>query len=392
QIKGESTGRYDGLKGFEPIFSPELAAGVNDEVTNFFNALGDLATNPEDMAIRTATREAGRNLGVAFQRVDRDLQQRRLDLNDVVKQTCADINGNLSGIAKLNQQIQETEAAPGAFANDLRDQRDLLMRQLTEKIQLNYYDDEYGNICVRGPDDMTLVDRNYVTELQAVPNEANDGLLDILAVDPSGVHKRNVTRKIEGGTLRGVIDVRDNVATGLLARNNEMAFQMSNAVNEVHRSGFGIKDFTETTGRNFFKPSNSKSTAARDFDISEEISVSIECISIASSPSAIGDNVVGNQLLNLKEAKLFDNGKSGFIDYYGETVGGLGIEINRVQHVKEANDIVVADLHAQRESVSGVSIDEEAVNLMKWQSNFTASSKIIKTVDDMLETVLGLKR
>ena len=96
--------------------------------------------------------------------------------------------------------------------------------------------------------------------------------------------------------------------------------------------------------------------------------------------------------MNLKEAKLFDNGKSGFIDYYGETVGGLGIEINRVLHVKEANDIVVADLHAQRESVSGVSIDEEAVNLMKWQSNFTASSKIIKTVDDMLETVLGLKR
>jgi flagellar hook-associated protein 1 FlgK len=73
-------------------------------------------------------------------------------------------------------------------------------------------------------------------------------------------------------------------------------------------------------------------------------------------------------------------------------VGNLGIEINRSTHLKEANDLVVNDLQTQREAVSGVSLDEEAVSLMKWQSNFTASSKVITTVDEMLDTVLSLKR
>ncbi|MCX6117384.1 MAG: flagellar hook-associated protein FlgK [Proteobacteria bacterium] len=392
QLKGETTGRFNSLKGFEPIFSPELSAGINDEVTNFFNALGDLATNPDDIAIRTAAREAGRNLGVAFQRVDRDLRQRRVDLDDVVKQGVADVNSHLQAISKLNQQIQETEVTPGAFANDLRDQRDLMMRELTEKIEVNYYEDEFGNVCVRGPDDITLVDRGVITELQAVSSESNDGFMDIIAADPNGIHKRNITRKMEGGTLKGVVDVRDNIATDLMTKNNEMAYRMATSFNAIHQTGYGIKDYNETTGRNFFKPVENFEFAARDFDISDELSESIEAISIASSPLAIGDNVVGNQILELKDAKIFENGKTSFIDFYGGMVGGLGIEINRVQHLKEANDVVVADLQAQRESISGVSLDEEAINLMKWQSNFTASSKVITTVDEMIETVLGMKR
>jgi flagellar hook-associated protein 1 FlgK len=392
QLQGETAGRFDALKGFEPIFSPELSAGVSDEVTNFFNSLGDLAANPEDMAVRTAIREAGRNLGVAFQRVDRDIRQRRMDLDDVVRQSTHDINGSLHGIAKLNQQIQEAEVTPGAFANDLRDQRDLLVRELTSQIEVNYYEDEFGNICVRGPDDVTLVDRNYVSEFQAAPNHANDGFLDVFVIDPGGVHKRNITRKMDGGSLKGTIEVRDNVATNLLSKNNEIAYQLTTAFNSVHKSGFGIKDYNEATGRDFFKPVTDKNFAARDFDISDEVAESIECISIASTPLAIGDNVVGNELLNLKESKLFDNGKTNFVEYYASMVGELGVEINRVGHLKEANDVVVADLDAQREAVAGVSLDEEAVNLMKWQSNFTASSKVITTVDEMLETVLSLKR
>lgn len=392
QIKGESTGRFEALKGFEPIFSPELSAGVSDEVTNFFNALGDLSTNPDDMAVRTAVREAGRNLSVSIQRVDRDLNQRRLDLNDIVKQECADINSRLMSIAKLNQQIQETEVTPGAFANDLRDQRDLTLRQVTDRLEVNYYEDEFGNVCVRGPDDITLVDRNCVSELQAVPNTNNEGLSDIIVMDSNGTHARNITRKMEGGSLKGTIDVRDNVAGDLIRRNNEIAYRMTENFNAVHRTAFGIKDYQETTGRDFFKPIEDVRHAARDFDISDEVSASIESISIASTPNAIGDNVVGNQLLNLKNSKLFENGKSDFVEFYAEMVGGLGIEINRTGHLKEANDVVVADLNAQREAVSGVSLDEEAINLMKWQTNFTASSKVIKTVDDMLETVIGLKR
>jgi flagellar hook-associated protein 1 FlgK len=73
-------------------------------------------------------------------------------------------------------------------------------------------------------------------------------------------------------------------------------------------------------------------------------------------------------------------------------VGGFGTEITRAEHSSEAEEILVQDLKNKREAVSGVSLDEEATNLMRWQANFAASSKVITTVDEMLETVLSIKR
>jgi flagellar hook-associated protein 1 FlgK len=392
QISGEANGRYDGLKTLESIFSPQLAAGVSDEITNFFNAFQDLSMNPNDNAIRTAVRENARNVVGAFKRVDAEVRQRRADMDDIAIQECIEINGKIQGIAKLNLQVQEIEVTPGAFANDLRDQRDLLLRELTEKVHINTYEDEFGNFCVRGPQDIILVDRDYISQFGATASEKNDGFADIVITDPVGNHKRNVTRQLEGGRMKGIIDVRDNICTNIIAKNNEMAATFVGQVNEAHYQGYGIKNFEESTGRNFFKPSTSLSGAARDMDLSDEVNESVEAISVAGTPMAAGDNIVGNTILNLKNDKLMDGGKSNFIEFYANYVGNLGIEMTRTAHLKESNDMVVNDLQSQREAVSGVSLDEEAVSLMKWQSNFTASSKVITTVDEMLDTILNLKR
>lgn len=79
-------------------------------------------------------------------------------------------------------------------------------------------------------------------------------------------------------------------------------------------------------------------------------------------------------------------------EYYAEYVGSLGLEISQAASLKDADKVLVDGLNARREAVSGVSMDEEATNLLKWQAAFTASSKLITTVDEMMETVLGLKR
>jgi len=78
--------------------------------------------------------------------------------------------------------------------------------------------------------------------------------------------------------------------------------------------------------------------------------------------------------------------------YYSNLTGGLGLDVVRSEHMRAANAVLVSNLNQKRESVSGVSLDEEAANMMKWQANFTASSKVITTIDEMLDTVLQLKR
>lgn len=392
QFSGESNGRFEGLKALEPIFSPELSSGVPDEIGSFFNSLQDLSLSPSDESIRSSVRENAKNVASAFKRINDDVQQRRSDLNDMVIQECKDISSRLKDIRDLNIQIQDAEATPGALANDLRDQRDLVLRELTEKVQLSYYEDESGNFCVRGPDDTLLVDKTSVAEFTVASSDNNDGLVDVVIQDKSSGFSRNITRKLEGGRIKGLIEVRDNVCSSLLNKNNEMAASFVTRVNDVHARGFGLRAFEESTGRAFFKPVTRLDTAASEIDLSDEILGSTDAISVAGTPMAVGDNIIGNELLTLKSEKFLDGGKSSLVDFYANYVGNLGVEINRAEHLKEANDLVVSDLETQRESIAGVSLDEEAINLMKWQSNFAASSKVITTVDEMLETVLSLKR
>ena len=118
----------------------------------------------------------------------------------------------------------------------------------------------------------------------------------------------------------------------------------------------------------------------------------VDSISAASTPNTVGDNVVMNKLLNLRDHKIFDKGRSTFTDYYANFVGEIGLETQRANNLYDSNKILLADIEARRDSVSGVSLDEEASNMLKWQTAFAASSKIITTIDEMLETVLSLKR
>jgi flagellar hook-associated protein 1 len=391
-FSGEATGRFEGLKSLESIFSPELASGVPDEISNFFNSIQDLSLSPNDEAIRSSVRENAKNVTSAFKRVNSEVHQRRSDLNEMIIQECVEINSRLKGIRQLNIQILDAETAPGAVANDLRDQRDTLLRELTEKVQINYYEDDSGNFCIRGPDDTLLVDKTSLAEFTVSLNGNNDGLADVVIQDQTNGFKRNITRKIDGGRIKGLIEVRDNVCLGLIEKNNEMAANFVSRVNDIHAKGFGVGQYEETSGRQFFKPISDMSRAASEIDISDEILGSTDAISVAATPLAVGDNIIANDLLSLKAEKFLDGGKSNLVEFYANYVGNLGIEINRTEHLKEANDLVVSDLQAQREAASGVSLDEEAVSLMKWQSNFTASSKVITTVDEMLETVLSLKR
>ena len=120
--------------------------------------------------------------------------------------------------------------------------------------------------------------------------------------------------------------------------------------------------------------------------------MSTDAISAAATPAAPGDNVVANNLLRLKDARILENGNASLNDYYANMVSVFGLETVRAENMRQADDIMMGDLTARREAVAGVSLDEEAMNLMKWQANFTAASKVITTVDEMFDTVLSLKR
>ncbi len=392
QNLGYSHARSESLKALEMVYSPELNASVADEMTKFFNGLEDLSNFPEDFTVRTSVVESGKDIASAFRRVDEELNINRSGLNERVAEVCSDVTQKCEEIASLNVKIQGLEVGQGQQANDLRDQRDRLLRDITEKVEVKYYEDQHGMLLVRGPNQVTLVEGGHAAKLGVQRSHDNNGMYDVTITDWESHGTRVVTDKIDGGALQALIQVRDKDIPDLRGKNNYMAQEFASNFNQVHRNGFGIKDYSEKTGRDFFAVSGNTDLAASSIWVDDSILQSNDAISAASSPMAPGDNINVNGLLNLKNAKLFGNDLVNLNEFYANYAGALGLDVVRASHIKDANNIVVDDLIARREAVSGVSLDEEATNMLKWQANFTASSKVITTADEMLETILSLKR
>ena len=387
-----SKARFEALDRLGTIFSPELNHSVASRLNSFFSAWQNLAKYPEELTVRTEVREQGKSLANAFKRTDQEIRRQRAGLNDYVLKTTNEINHALETIAHLNSQIREMETGVRNQSNDLRDQRDRALLGLSGLVDISYYEDSDGMLTIHGPADTLLVDRGRASSLQVRKNSENDGLYDVIMVDSESSSTRNITRSLENGRLQALVNVRDGMARELLGHNNAMAVRLIERVNDIHRLGFGLEEFRESDKRNFFKAVRDPSMAAQEMEVDLTVLQSTDAVSASSLYGTPGDNVVANEVARVQQEKIFSNGNATLNEYFADYVGGLGMEAQQVKQVEEADQIILSDLNSRREAVSGVSLDEEATNLIRWQTAFTASSKVITTIDEMYETVLGLKR
>jgi flagellar hook-associated protein 1 FlgK len=109
----------------------------------------------------------------------------------------------------------------------------------------------------------------------------------------------------------------------------------------------------------------------------------------ANSP---GDNIIANEMIRFFKEPMFGNGRMSFGNVYEDIIGHIGTDVKQSADERDASNIVLAQIKENKEAVSGVSLDEEAQNMMKYQNAFNASSKLITTADEMMQTVLELKR
>jgi flagellar hook-associated protein 1 FlgK len=389
QEAGQSSARLDSMKPLEAIYSPELGNGLATELDKFFNSLQDLSNFPEELPIRTSVKENAQNVINAFHHIDESLKIHRDYINNRIAGEVSEASGMVEQIAKLNIAIKGAETSSSKEVSDLLDQQDKILRELTQKMDISYYRGDQGMVVVRGPAETLLVDRGSFAKIDV--SRAGDGnLYDIVVLDGAAYKPTVVTHENKRGRLAGMVEVRDRVVPNLLDSNNKMAGAFAGSMNDIHREGFGLKNYKETTGRNFFEISSNPDEVASTLKMDDLIIESANAISVAASPNAPGDNVLVNNMLRLREQKVM--GDATLNDYYANYVGVFGLDLVRTQQTKDADDTLIRNLNARRDSVAGVSMDEEATNLLKWQANFTASSKVITTVDEMIETVLQMKR
>ncbi|MEO1170577.1 MAG: flagellar hook-associated protein FlgK, partial [Myxococcota bacterium] len=202
--------RADRLGALEDIASDIGPNGVSASLDNFFGSIRELTATADDPAQRQEIVSDGQTLASAVNRLGADFEQARQDLNRDIIGDIDSANAASETVARLNAAIMVTEAN-GAQANELRDERDAAVRQLSELVGAYGIEDEQGNVTVVA-NGIVLAqsDRSYT--IQATPDASGTVTLEV-----PGTTRGDITSRIVGGSVGGAIDARDGAVADSIA-------------------------------------------------------------------------------------------------------------------------------------------------------------------------------
>lgn len=383
QINNESQnlGRWEAEKGalekVEMIFGESSGYGLNQAMSEFWNTWQDLANNPSGHTERVTLLAKSETLATTLNMTYSDLKQVQNDMDAGIKGTIREINLAAEQIVDLNQKIPQAELN-NQSANDYRDERDLLLKELSSMIDINSFEDDEGKVTVLVGNGKPLVEN--VTSWSLSTETNGSGLQDIVWNDGNG-NSVDITDNISGGKLKGWLEVRDVTVPDYLNRLDILAGSIISDVNSIHVSGFALDD---STGNAFFT-----GTSADDIAVDSIIINDVNKIAAAGSLAGVpGDNSNAIAIANLQNGLTISG--TTFDDYYNSLVSDVGSSAQEAAINFDHQSAMADQLDNYRESVSGVSLDEEMVNLVKFQHAYEAAAKLISTVDEMLDTVISM--
>jgi len=386
------------LQRIEPLFNELGSDGLGKAINDFFNAWQDLSLNPTGAAERQSVYLRAQIMTDAFHQTSGGLAATASIANDSLTDITGTISDIAANIARLNEMIVSSEQLGNGSANELRDQRDLALRQLSEKVGITTYEHADGSVDVTVAGHELVVGNTYaslynlpkgsaapasiyITPLGNPPSQSGGVSPDILLYSQAGV-SAGTNLLPYTGELGGTLKVRDVIVPDLTGKLDAIAQQIVTAVNTAHTAGFFFDSLgTPQAGGNFFDPL--QLTAA---GIRLSPTLTPQTIAAAAPPGSLvpGNNANAVTIAGLKESAVGNA--------YTSLVSEIGVRTANAESVVRTNESFMLQMKNLRESTSGVSLDEELTNLVKYQRAFEGSAKLINVATEMLDTILGLIR
>ncbi|MCD6526715.1 MAG: flagellar hook-associated protein FlgK [Desulfuromonas sp.] len=472
QMLGGEDAKAIPLAELERVFSVG-EENLATEIDRFFDAWQGLSTNPSGQVERDIVIQRGELLASSFNSVARDLDNVSSNINEIVLSEVDGVNLKLTQVADLNSRIQTIEAN-GQSANSFRDQRDVLLQELSYTLGVQSYEEPTGAVNIQLPGGLPLVQNGSALQLEAISQ--GDALSLQLNVGESSF---DVTGKNLGGKFAGLLELRDEFIPSLKKDLDLTAYEMVQTVNEQHALGTGLDGSTGVaffnnpgnhTSQSYVDPNLATAFNAGDIqidvdgvkntisfagpgslndlattingaavgvtatvnlqdngdsvliltpdtagqsvqldmsaiegayespefsmpNISDLISMSLRDTAkvAAGNSSAPGDNINALAISAFKDANAV-NGEDTFVSFYGKMAASVGIEAGQNRLSQSGAQDSLTQLKNMRDGKAGVSIEEEMISLIKYQRGFEASAKLLSTVDEMMVTVLSIKR
>ncbi len=387
---GLQNGQTRALSELERVFTIS-EENISTEINRYFDTWQELSANPSGLVERDMVIQRGQLLSDKFHLAIEDLNSIKGNINDELVSKIDGVNSQISEIAELNQRIFQIEIQ-GQTANSSRDRRDMLAKELSTSLGAQTYTDSKGMLAVQLPGGLPLVQGTFGMRIEGVSSGAD---LDLV------LHTGGVTRPIElnnlGGEFQGLVSIRDEFIPSIKDDLDRLAYEVTEAVNAEHRNGAGLDSIG---GRDFFTtppvpapPADPWMDAARNMSVAITDSSFVAAAGAPVPPATVapGDNRNALVISDLGETLLID-GIDTFGSYYGKITAQIGLESNHNQLALGGAEDAVVQLENMRDGLAGVSLDEEMVNLIQFQRGFESSAKFLSTVDEMMMSIMGIKR
>lgn len=373
QDQGKLDSTLGALQQIQGMFSG-TDSGIGNAISKFFDSLQQLSTDPTNPALRQGVLTAASNLASTFNTTARNLEAQRSNLDLNVVQTVGEINTLTTQIASLNQQITNLENVH-QDASAFIDKRTTLIRQLSSLVDVSVIQTEHG---------ITLTTANgtpLVAEARSFQLSAQIG--------SGGIHQifsgtNDITTTLVAGKLGGLLEMRDTHIPGLEGNLDQLAAGLASALNTAHRAGF---DLNGDPGGDLFVPPPAGGAGAA---AALTVAISDPALIAASSDGTPGSN--GNLIvLSAVHDQAVAAGQKP-LDFYAHVVFQVGSDTANTTADLDASNLIVGQLEDQRASISGVSLDEEAANMVRYQTAYQAAARVVTTVNDMLDAAVNLGR
>lgn len=411
--------KTDALSRLENLLNEPSSSGLAQTMDEFWESLQELSASPENDGARSVVAQRGLAVAETFNHLSKSMQSIQGDLQEEIDVTVKDINSILRQINNLNDQIQKVEPH-GMLANDLYDDRDRLIDQLSSQMNIKVHHTASsdsspeiadGLVAIELVDDsgqsfeepIYLIEEqddgtHMVNDLSVTYKDGDDSnkYPPVTGIEVAGSANLGMDLLQPTGSLSALIDsygyvneqgetVGDYPET--LAELDKMAEQFAQAFNAVHTAGI---DANGDEGEAFFKEKDGfAGITAESITVNKDILEDGHLIA-ASLPDKGSNNGDNAKAL----AKVFDDAIDDLDDtsprkFFTTLVGNLGVNTQEAIKMRENTAQLQQQVHHSRMSTSAVSLDEEIANLVKFQHAYNAAARNMTTTDEMIDRIIN---
>ena len=381
--------RQDVLSRVESILGAGTDSSIGTALDQFWNAWSDLATSPATASARSVVQQRGAGLAATFNRQSAQLDSLEQQLRDEAQTQLSQLNTIARQIADLNVSIVGSEASGGS-ANDLRDQRDMLIDTVAAIVPVTVIDRPNGSnqVMIGG---MPLVDG------------VSTRTLSLTGPVPLGVKfglSAEATR-ITGGKLGALVSAVNTDIAGARSALDTLAAAVVASVNALHVRGWSPPSGATGnwnalagptgSGITFFDATAPTSLTARGMTLGAEVQASASAIAASDTLNAVGNNAIALGVAGLRSsAPAAATGTFG--GDFDALANNVALATEGATADAQVHDTLRKQATARRSAITGVSTDDELVTLIQHQQAYVAASRLVTTINDMAQTILDMKR